>query len=105
MISRPWYISASAVRDYLAIKGLAAASPDGPEFERAEAELLAMAADCVQAERRKLEPRKPKLLDSGAYRYRGPAPRRLMLIVSYDKRREGHLPQLIRVLPESERRR
>ena len=71
----PWYISAAAVRDYLWLMGRPDCT-DGPAFDAAEAELIAIAEATVASGRT------PATLQSGALRYRGPKPRRLMLIVA-----------------------
>jgi len=88
----PWYISARAVRDYLAICRLPVVD-DGPEFDRAALELQTMAEETVASRRQ------PAVLDSAALRYRGPKPLRLGLVVVPAPREEGDLPQLVRVLP------
>lgn len=93
-MSRPgdvWYISARAVREYLAIVG----RPDddgGPEWSRAENELQAMGQKALGGgQLRKLVPGTTLL------RYRGPKPLRLGLLVSEEPRAEGPLPQLVSV--------
>jgi hypothetical protein len=88
----PWYISARAVRDYLALRGRQIVD-DGPAWDRAERELIEMAAATVASGR------EPRALDTGALRYRGPKPLRLGLVVVPAPRVEGDLPQLVRVLP------
>ena len=85
----PWYISVAAVRDYLWITGQPDAT-DGPAFDQAEMTLIEFSQYAARGKQQ------PKRLDSGALRYRGPRPRRLMLIVG---RGEGSLPALIAVLP------
>ncbi len=85
----PWYITAHAVRRYLAIVGRA--DDDGPEFDRAEEELMQVAIDTVGSGRQ------PRRLGSGLLQYRGPKPRRLMMVVSDAERPEGPLPQLVDV--------
>jgi hypothetical protein len=92
----PWYISARAVRDYLALRGRPDVE-DGPVWDRAEDELIRMAIATVESVR------VPSRLDSGALRYRGPQPLRLTLVVVPSPRGEGALPQLVRVLPGHER--
>lgn len=91
----PWYISAAAVRDYLAITRQPAVE-DGPAWERARGELIRIAEDTIASSRQPARER------SGALRYRGPKPLRLGLIVmpSYV---EGRSPQLVRVLPSHNR--
>lgn len=93
----PWYISARAVRDYLALRGRPVVD-EGPAFDRAAVELQRMAEETVASGR------EPKQMDSGALRYRGPKPLRLMLLVVPTPREEGDLPQLVRVLPGHARR-
>lgn len=88
----PWYIAARAVRDYLALRGRPAVD-DGPEWERAERELIEIAAATVASGRQ------PRAMESGALRFRGPQPLRLGLVVVPAPRIEGDLPQLVRVLP------
>jgi hypothetical protein len=92
----PWYISAHAVRQYLRLMRRPVVD-DGPEWDRAEDELLAMAGDCAERERNGI--RAPKQLRMGAdlLEYRGPRPWRLALIVSTAQRAEGTLPQLVDV--------
>lgn len=88
----PWYITAAAVRDYLAITGQ---DPDaeGDVFDRASDALVTIAIATVASDRQ------PTPTDSGALRYRGPRPLRLRLIVTAAVRSEGGLPQLVTVLP------
>jgi len=87
----PWYISVRAVRDLLALQKRPQES-DGPAFDAAEKTLMSWAEETIASGR------VPKRLDSGALRYRGPAPERLTLIVTDGPRPEGDLPQLVRVL-------
>jgi hypothetical protein len=96
-IQGPWYVTVSAVRDYLRIRGKPE-SDDGPDFEQAESELVELARAIVATGKSGVE------LDSGAYRFRGPKPLRLRLTVTYDKRPEGNLPQLVAVAPDHEAR-
>lgn len=85
----PWYITAAACRDYMAITGL----PDTEAgFAAAEDALIELASATVASGR------VPAPMRSGALRYRGPRPLRLTLIVTPDPRPEGELPQLVRVL-------
>lgn len=95
-IKGPWYISAQAVRDLLGIKGLRVAD-DGPEFDRAELELIEL-AERVVADRKEPKPM------GGLLMYRGPRPLRLRLIVSESERAEGSHPQLVGVKPDHEGR-
>lgn len=93
----PWYISATAVRELMAIKGLPTAD-DGDAFEACELELIELARSIVASG-------KPgKDLDSGGIRYRGPNPLRLRLTVMPAPRREGSKPQLVQVRPDHEGR-
>lgn len=96
----PWYLSVSAVRDYLRITGGPDVT-DGPVFHRAEEELAKIckrAAELAEA-----KPDGPSLSESGLLQYRGGKPLRLSLLVSPDPRAEGRLPQLVAVLPGHER--
>jgi len=93
----PWYLSVSAVRDYLRITGRPDVT-DGPVFHRAEEELVKM---CLRAaELADANPNGPKRTPSGLLQYRGGLPLRLRLLVAPDPREEGRLPQLVKVLPE-----
>jgi hypothetical protein len=93
----PWYISARAVTEYLAITDRDSDGEDAAFF-RAEQELAALATKIVAAGKTGKE------LDSGAYQFRGGKPLRLRLIVSYERRDEGDLPQLVMVKPDHEGR-
>lgn len=95
MPTGPWYISAAAVRDYLALRGRLVVD-DGPAFDHASDELVRIAAETVASGRQ------PTPTDTGALRYRGPKPLRLRLIVTRGRRAEGDLPQLVAVLPGSD---
>jgi hypothetical protein len=90
-LTGPWYITASAIRDYLRIVGEEPVS-GGEPYERAARELQAIAQATVDS------PREPVETDSGALRYRGPKPLRLQLLVM-PSHVEARLPQLVRVLP------
>lgn len=91
----PWYITAAACRDYMAITGL----PDTEAgFAAAEDALIELASATVASGR------VPAPMRSGALRYRGPRPARLTLIVTVDPRPEGPLPQLVRVMSSHEGR-
>lgn len=88
-----WYISAAAVKQYMAIQGYEG-SPDGPVFDRAAIELEHL---CDEARLAK---------DAGEHspnqQWRVKATvrgkrTRLELIVSLEQRPEGPLPQLIAV--------
>jgi hypothetical protein len=88
----PWYISARAVHEYLAIVGRA---DNEIEFSRAERELIELAREVVRADR------EPKRLRGGLLQYRGPSPLRLRLLVATAaSAREGELAPLVSVLPE-----
>jgi len=93
----PWYLSARAVREYAALAGLADTDDDDVWFQ-AEEELLTIAEETMASER------KPRTMRTGALVYRGPKPLRLRLVVVQEPRPEGPLPQLVRVLPEYERK-
>lgn len=87
MADRPrWYLSAKAIREYLAIVGRTD-DDGGPEWGRAERELAAIcdAAHPVGE------------TASGLQRWRGGRPLRLQLIVSTARMPEGELPQLVGV--------
>lgn len=84
----PWGITLRAKQEYLSIVGKAA-TPDN--LDEATEVLEAAAIDAVKAERD--GQRRPTPQDSGALRYRGPKPRRLMLHVVPDDDR----PQLVHV--------
>lgn len=96
-ITGPWYISVAAVRELLEIKGLDR-NDEGDDFTAAEQELQAIAQSVVDAKK------EGTALESGAIRYRGPRPLRLRLTVMPAPRREGSLPQLVRVQPDHEGR-
>ena len=99
-----WYISAKAVREYMAIAGMHPAD-DGPDFDRAE-EALGKTS---------LEARLCKSTESGTeiWLARVPLPRaggrggttRLDLYVRPSPRGEGSKPQLVRVRAKDKRRR
>lgn len=92
-IRGPWYISAAAVRDYMRIAGLSPAD-DGPDWDLAERELLRQARAIVEAGKQGRE------LEANRYQFRGGKPLRLRMIVSFERKAEGDLPQLIAVLPD-----
>jgi hypothetical protein len=95
-VKGPWYISARAVREYLAILGRAETDE---AFLAAEGELIDITTRVVE---RQAEPRE---LPSGLLQYRGGRPLRLRLVVSTEARPEGPARQLVSVLPDCERRR
>lgn len=83
----PWYITPSAIRDYLCIRGWSES-----DYERGLADLIEIAAE-VLAERKQ-----PAELDNGYLRYRtGRSRGRMGLVVNEYPQREGELPQLIAV--------
>jgi hypothetical protein len=83
----PWYITPSAVRDYLRIRGWSE-----PDFERGHADLLKIAEEIAASGKQ------PAMLDNGFLRYRtGRAHGRMGLVVSPVPRVEGDLPQLVAV--------
>ena len=76
----PWYISVSAVRDYLWLLGRPDAT-DGPDFDRAENELIEIATARAQ------NGTPPKQMDNGLLQYRlGRAHGRMALIVGPGER-------------------
>lgn len=88
-----WYISAAAVKQYMAIQGYHG-SDDGPVFDRAAAELDALCAESRLA--KDVGPGQ----DSQQWRVKATVRgkrTRLELIVSLSHRPEGELPQLIAV--------
>lgn len=90
MITGPWYITVRAVRDYLALCGRPDVT-DGPEFDRATAELTAIAiALAAKGPTSQQE-------TSGALVYREGRPRRWRYTVQPVPREEGSAPQLVRV--------
>lgn len=96
MPAGPWYISARAVQDYLAIMRRQAVT-EGPIWDEAERELIDLATAAAT--------REPKPYNDGALQYRGGRPLRLRFIVTHARRKEGDLPQLVRVLPDNDGRR
>lgn len=82
----PWYITRSAVDDFLRItRGTVAVSDR--VWEAAEDALMALAAKAHYVRDQ----------ESGAQLWRGGLPLRLRYIVSTAERAEGGLPQLVRV--------
>ncbi len=96
-ITGPWYVTVTAVREYLEIKGLNR-DDEGSDFATAEQELTEMACKIVESGKAGRD------LDSGAIQYRGGRPLRLRLTVNPAPRREGGKPQLVRVQPDHEQR-
>lgn len=88
-----WYISAAAVKQYMAICGYEG-SPDGPIFDAAAIELESL---CEQAKlARDVGPGQQSQLWRVKATVRGRRTR-LELVVSVEQRAEGPLPQLIAV--------
>jgi hypothetical protein len=88
-----WYISAAAVKQYMAIAGYQP-DPDGPGFDRAAKELDALAAESRLA--KDVGPGQQSQQWRVKATIRGRRTR-LELIVSLSERAEGDLPQLIAV--------
>lgn len=97
-MSCPWYISARAVREYLALTGQPPVT-DGPAWDRAERELMAMAEVVARQEQDGVKAPRPVLGHPDLVQYRGGRPLRPNLIVSRAARPEGELPQLVSVVP------
>lgn len=88
-----WYISAAAVKQFMAIAGYIG-SPDGPIFDRAAIELEDA---CSQARLAKdIGPGQASQLWRVKWTVRGKRTR-LEFVVSVEQRPEGPLPQLIAV--------
>ena len=85
MIAGPWFLTPTAVREFMAITRWRGS------FGDAQRELAR------QAEATLASGRVPRETDSGALRYRGPSPLRLQLLVM-PSHVEGRLPQLVKVL-------
>ena len=95
MTQGPWYITPTAARELLAIRG----ERDTPDaLAVAEADLDTIARGIVDAGK------EGTTLDSGGTRYRGPRPLRLRLTIVPGER-AGSLPVLVRVQPDHEQRR
>jgi hypothetical protein len=90
----PWYVSRNAVIQYQALGG-------PPDFDDASDALIEYAAETWRRYQESPD-RKPGVTRTGAYRYRGPGPLRLQLIVSMEVRAEGDKPQLVDVVASSE---
>lgn len=89
MAECPWYVSAAAVRKYMAIARRA-------DFDNASDELIEYCARTWQAYEG--SDRQPKITRTGLYEYVGPRPWRLALTVVMDRRPEGGpKPQLVDV--------
>jgi hypothetical protein len=91
MAECPWYVTAAAVRKYVAV------TRSSLSFDDASDELIEYAAATWQ--RYQGTDREPKIGRTGAYMYRGPGPLRLTLLVSMERRPEGPKPQLVDVGP------
>ena len=91
-----WYLSARAIREYLAMVGRRD-DDGGPEWARAEAELHEWSHRVTAT-----QPGTPTRSGDGSLvQYRGPRPLRAQLIVSRARREEGPLDQLVSVRPGS----
>lgn len=89
----PWYISASAVRDYCALRGWGT-DGDDDQWYYAEGQLIRMAQDCVARERSGQS--LPRANANGTMRYRmGREDGRIYLVVAPPS--EGPLPSLVAV--------
>lgn len=84
----PWYVSAAAVREYMALTGMS-------DFDAASDELIELCARC--ADNYAARNGSPTVVGPNLLRYRGPRPRQLRLFVSTETRPEGPLPQLVRI--------
>jgi hypothetical protein len=89
MAECPWYVSAKAVREYMALT-------DATDFDDASDALIELCARTWENYRARNG--KPKPRDNGMLLYRGPRPRQFRLVVSTAKRPEGDKPQLVSVL-------
>lgn len=88
-----WYISAAAVKQYMAIQGYQP-DDDGPGFDHAAKELESLAAESRLAKDIDNKSRTQQWRVKATVRGRRT---RLELIVSVEQRKEGPLPQLIAV--------
>lgn len=85
----PWYVSAKAVRDYMALTGMR-------DFDDASDRLIELCAEV--AHRYVTDPsRQPARKDNGCLVYRGPRPGQFRFVVSTAPRPEGPKPQLVAV--------
>lgn len=89
VIRGPWYLSARAIKEFLALTGRDPSNED--HFAAGEDELAAV---CSAAHHVRNQ-------DNGLQLWRGPQPGRYRLLVSTSRRAEGDLPQLVSVLGES----
>jgi len=106
MAECPWYVTAHAVRRFMAIRTQSLHRKGRPpvpgvtlSFDDASDELIEYAAATWQRYQVADPPIEPRITRTGAYQYRGPGPLRLTLIVSMERRPEGSKPQLVDVLP------
>lgn len=88
-----WYISAAAVKQYMAIQGYPP-DDDGPGFDRAAKELEGLTAEARLA--KDIAPGQQSQLWRVKATVRGKRTR-LELVVSVERRAEGPLPQLVAV--------
>lgn len=88
----PWYVSAAAVRRYMALGGA-----PGKSFDDASDELIERCAE-VWARYQANADLAPKISRTGAYIYRGPGNRRIEVLVSMERRAEGSKPQVVDVI-------
>lgn len=88
----PWYVSAAAVRRYMALGGA-----PGLAFDDASDELIERCAEVWQ--RYQANPAlAPKISHTGAYIYRGAGNRRIEVLVSMEQRPEGNKSQVVDVI-------
>jgi len=87
----PWYISARAVREWAALRGVHDLPDAGPAWDRYERELLEISAETAAR-------RSPKRTAGGLLCYRIRRPVDAQLMVSDSARPEGELPQLVSVV-------
>lgn len=104
MADCPWYVTAHAVRRYMAIrqeplhrKGRAPVPGVSLSFDDASDELIEYAAATWQRYDASTD-LEPRITRTGAYQYRGPGPLRLSLVVVMERRPEGPKPQLVDVV-------
>ncbi len=87
-IKGPWYLSARAIREFLALTNRDA---NEDNFADGEDELATLCSGAHHVRNQ----------DNGLQLWRGPQPGRYRLLVSTARRSEGDLPQLVSVLAES----
>ncbi|HEX7313271.1 MAG TPA: hypothetical protein VF297_05095 [Pyrinomonadaceae bacterium] len=84
----PWFITPSAVRDYLRIRGWSES-----DYERGLADLIEISTEVVA------EGKQPTEIGDGRLRYRtGRARGRMGLVINEYPQQEGDLPQLLAVI-------